>query len=291
MRDGTRRVHGPDILHEDLKGSIAPLGARPSRHWIRGGILAGLMAVGCNPEAGPVSVQLEARGGAGVPEIVVRLNATGSGSSAVGQFDIVDSVGTLEFGGTPLPALVYKAIQVPTSGSRIYQGLAFGDRELVVFWFYCTEGVDTLYVESTFRQPMAFELASGNCDGSVGFSEQTIEVPNVDLDIELASGFTIDGPGVTLDRDGVGVLSTDDQTLEIYLFEVYDCTYCRSPGWWELHVVLYDPETRDASFGIFYLYQDELRYHQVEFYYAFSISQLRDPIGPLTFRDSVWTAP
>lgn len=274
-----------------MKVPIAPLDSRPSPHWIRGGILAGLIAVGCNPEAGPVTVQLEVRGAAGAPESSVRLNATGNGSSVVGQFDIFDSVGMLEFDGTPLPALVYKAVQVPTAGSRIYQGLAFGERELVVFWFYCTEGVDSLYVESTFRQPMAFELASGNCDGSVGFSEQTVEVPNVDLDIELASGFTIEGPGVTLDRDGVGVLSTADQTLEIYLFEVFDCTYCNSPGWWELHVVLYDPEAKDASFGIFYLYQDELKSRQVELYYAFSMSQLRDPLGPLSFRDTVWTAP
>ena len=81
--------------------------------------------------------------------------------------------------------------------------------------------------------------------------------------------------------DGTGALTFGGRTLPLIVFGDVDCsTNCGSPGWYELHSVVWDDAQQRAIFVIVYLILGSM--NDVELAYARSLPDLGDPIGAIT---------
>jgi hypothetical protein len=106
---------------------------------------------------------------------------------------------------------------------------------------------------------------------------------------QLVPGFTIDGPAVHLDGAAPGTVTLGGGTLTLLVFNTVDCTIkCGTPGWTELHSLLWDPSAVRACFGIVYLRQDDLAHVQVA--WSLTLPLLTDPAGNAVL-PATWTTP
>jgi hypothetical protein len=88
------------------------------------------------------------------------------------------------------------------------------------------------------------------------------------------SGYTIDGPDVTLSSGSPGVAQIHGTTYAVAAFEQVDCRLCDDfGGWFEVHALLWDGAR--VCFTIFYLREGE----PILATYALCLSDLSDPIG------------
>ena len=77
-------------------------------------------------------------------------------------------------------------------------------------------------------------------------------------------------------------------TYPLIVFQDVDCTTtCGTPGWYELHSVIWDDAAQKALFTIIYLSTDQ--HAEVELSYSRSLPDLGDPIGDLRL-PATWTA-
>jgi hypothetical protein len=105
-----------------------------------------------------------------------------------------------------------------------------------------------------------------------------VEFPPVDLPaIDLVQGFAMQSPQLSFDGSGAGVMELGSGSYSVYPFNAVDCsTGCGTPGWYELHSVLWDPTTADACFGIYYLFVESPPV-DVQLDYVLCLPTLEDP--------------
>jgi hypothetical protein len=187
-------------------------------------------------------------------------SVTGSGSDLIGDIDISGSQGTIAIGGHKLDTIVYANIPWEEAGRNLYQGVAFSDTDLFVYWFYCSAGSNSLYriyYESTDNYGMAQESASGTCDLKDRASQPSFSLTKRNIGISrLAQGYTITGDDISLSSGQPGTLTYFDTDFTLYPFQDVDCSDCSGGPWWELHSITYDAAGKTACFTILYLYAD-----------------------------------
>ena len=101
----------------------------------------------------------------------------------------------------------------------------------------------------------------------------------------LVGGFTVDGPLVHFDGAAPGSI-TLGAALSFNPFGVVDCSeICGTPGWWELHAVLWDEAALRACFAILYLFTNG---DPMLVTYSLTLPDLSDPAGETELEGS-WT--
>jgi hypothetical protein len=91
-----------------------------------------------------------------------------------------------------------------------------------------------------------------------------------------------------LDGATPGSLQLGSATLEVLPFNTVDCHNCATPGWMELHSLLWDPVQAQVCFAIFYLIANDTAH--VKLAYSLTLPSLTEPAGNLTLA-ATWTTP
>lgn len=186
-------------------------------------------------------------------------SATGSGSGLIGDINISGSEGTIVINDQTLDTIIYASIPWEEAGRHLYQGIAFLDSDLVIYWLYCnsSNSLYTIFYESTDRYAMTQEAASGTCYFQDKSSQPVLLVEGRDVGISrLVSGHTITGDDISLGSGEAGELIYNGTPFVFYPFEEVDCSGCTGGPWWELHSIAYDSAGQAACFTILYLYND-----------------------------------
>jgi hypothetical protein len=203
---------------------------------------------------------------------------TGDGSSFIGALDVVGGSGTVEVNGEVLPLVAYE--RQPFGDWLLFQLLAVASDRWYVLWAYC-QGADLswIYFEGTDGTRLDVEPASGSCLDGPGPTQVAVSFPAIDMPLPpLIDGFTIEGPSVSLAGAEPGWVDLGAKHT-LLAFEEVDCTtQCGSPGWREVHSLLWDEAAARACFGIFYLFDDG---PDVLLTYALTLPDLSDPAGNL----------
>jgi hypothetical protein len=226
----------------------------------------------------PVSLSVPATNGT----LPLAFDATisGIGSVDVGAFQIATDVGTIDVEGTSIPAVAYD--QIPFGSYTLYQTLAIDTDRWVIAWAYCNGGtLESVYVESTNGLAGASESATGTCTATTAaITDAAVQFPASDVPpFALVPGFTVQGADINYDGEHAGAMVLDGSTWDFYPFTTVDCsTGCGTPGWYELHSLLWDPSTERACFGIYYLILNDA--DQVRLDYVICLPDLSDPAGP-----------
>jgi len=220
------------------------------------------------------------------------VSVTGAGKKGIGAIAVKNDVGTIAIAGTTYPVLTYEHQAWPSQGYDLYQGLAVGKDRLFLLWFYC-EGpkLSYIYYEGTDGTKIDYETAAAGstCDQSGAPVSPLVAFPAVEMAVPpLVSTFTVDGPQVSIPPGKPGALTLGPLALEVYPFDVVDCTKdCGTPGWWELHSLLWDPKTSRLCFAIFYLMVGQTG---TQVTYSLTLPDLSDPVGT-TNLTATWSGP
>ncbi|HEY6910909.1 MAG TPA: hypothetical protein VI356_16140 [Myxococcales bacterium] len=183
-------------------------------------------------------------------------NLQGSGSALVGAFRLQDSVGTIEIGGRPLPAVVVAESFFTTEAILLHQIYALSDDAFFMVWTYCSGGaIDTAYLLDSRDGIGRFDSANGTCNDVRRTSATTVRFPGADLPWpRVHTGFEVKGKSVQLHAAAPGAVLYSGAVQAAIPYAVIDCTQCDARGgWYELHSILWDPGSGGVTLGIFYL--------------------------------------
>src|SRR5439155_4137103 len=95
------------------------------------------------------------------------------------------------------------------------------------------------------------------------------------------------GPKVSIPQGKPGTVELG-APMTVLAFNDVDCSTCGTPGWLELHSLLWDPSKQRACFGIFYLREPG---KPVLLEYALTLPDLSDPAGLTKFDATYSVAP
>jgi hypothetical protein len=187
------------------------------------------------------------------------INAATTSAPAGVSISIVSSQGTIAYGGRgPFPVFInQRTDDFPDSNSRLYGGLGVADGAWFPFWLYCT--VDgrlfSIYGEMSDRDTTVWEDVDGTCTDQGVDPLTRVSLPAHTLSpIALTCGFTVNAPGsLDLTSSNVGNMTYMGGAYSVFPFHTVDCRDCDSPGWIEIHSILWNPAQPGAGFGIFYL--------------------------------------
>jgi hypothetical protein len=214
--------------------------------------------------------------------------ATGQGSVDIGAVSIATGAGTVHIGPHDVSAVVYE--RQPFGQWTLYQALAVEPDRLWVLWFYCNQGaLEYVYFEGTDGTPIHYEQASGTCAEQGASSAVHAVLPAIDMpQPSLLAGYTIQGKDIELDGAKPGHVTLGAQSLVVLAFDDVDCTQkCGSPGWREVHTLLWDAAAKRVCFAIIYLFQPG---QPVLIEYSLTVPDLSDPAGQ-TQLDATFTTP
>lgn len=214
------------------------------------------------------------------------ISVTGAGTDRVGAVSIAGAVGTMELGGAVLPVAIYE--QQPFFDYTLYQALAVAPDNWWLLWLYCQNGELTyVYSEATHGPPIDYEVASGRCVESPMPSTAHITFPAVEMPLPpLFPGYAIDGPSIQYDGTAPGTVTLGPTSLAFLPFGEVDCTrVCGTPGWLELHAVLWDQAAMRACSAILYLFEPG---QPLLLTYSLTLPDLTDIAGQ-TQLDATWS--
>jgi hypothetical protein len=189
------------------------------------------------------------------------ISAATTAAPAGTMVSIVSNQGTVAFGGRgPFPAFIYSRIPFASADATLYGGLGVEDGVWFPFWLYCTSDgrLTNIYGEMSDRDDDAFPDVDGTCSDQGVAYPTTISLPAQTLSrVALTCGFTASAPlpdPLELVSSSVGSMSLLGDASSVYPFHTVDCrSGCGSPGWYEIHSIVWNPIQQVAAFGIFYL--------------------------------------
>lgn len=190
------------------------------------------------------------------------INAATTSAPAGVMVSIVASQGMVAYAGLgPFPVFIYdREGGFPNADSVTYSGLGVDDGAWFPFWLYCTSDgrLTAIFGEMSDRDIDVSEFVEGTCTDQGVSAMKTVSLPAHTLSpIALTCGFTASAPAPgTLDLISSSVGSTYllGDLSSIYPFHTVDCRNgCGSPGWYEIHSIIWNPTQQVAAFGIFYL--------------------------------------
>jgi hypothetical protein len=216
------------------------------------------------------------------------LMSTGTANAPLGSVAMTHDVGTVTELAGAAPAFVYMTQQFGMY--TLYQGLGVTASSWDVFWLYCIPtNLTFVYDEGVGGAPLFGVPATGSCQSQAAPHDAMVSLPAFSITTPTPiAGYTVDGPDISIATTGVGTLTLAGRTLPLLVFQDVDCTTtCGSPGWYELHSIIWDEAAQTLLFTIIYLSTDQ--HAQVELTYARSLPDLGDPIGDLRV-PATWTA-
>lgn len=179
---------------------------------------------------------------------------SGEGTQKISNINIQSNWGSIGFNGQTLEALAYQQIPWGGFGLNLYQIVARQGTGIFTAWIYCNDAAQMtdIYYESSSSPQVSYEIANGSCYANQASTAVTATWPMMALKTPTpVRGFTITGAGISLASGGIGKLG--EKLFSPYA--VVDCTQdCGSPGWYELHSIVYDPITTQSCYAIFYLF-------------------------------------
>jgi hypothetical protein len=201
-------------------------------------------------------------------------DASGSAGAPIGAIAMAGDVGTI----TGVGAFAYGTVQF--SGYQLFYGFTVDASHWNVFWLYCMgSGIADVYLEGVDGPPLFFETATGTCTSTQVAATPSVSLPALSLAAPAGvTGYRVAGSDIYVGPDGRGQLVVAGTALPLRVFGTVDCsTRCGSPGWYELHSVVWDDASHRATFVIVYLLQSDPT--SVELAYARSLPDLGDPFG------------
>jgi hypothetical protein len=205
-------------------------------------------------------------------------DAFGVDLSATGQFvsnvDIHSRFGNVRIGGRDVSTLVYERIPWTSYSLVLYQALAVEAHGWTVFWFYCRgSSLEYVYWEITSSPTLGGANLHGTCTPTTS-THATVSWPAVSMTAPTpVTGFYAHGEQIDIWSGASGRVMLDGLVWTVYPYLIVDCTKeCGSPGWYELHALLWDSSYRDAAYGIFYMLPGEK--HRVSLDYTFEVPGL-----------------
>jgi hypothetical protein len=188
------------------------------------------------------------------------INAATTAGAMGTTVSISSNQGTVSFGGRgPFQAFVYSRTPFPAANSIVYTGLGVESGTWYPFFLYCSADgrLTRVYGEMTDRDIAVFDYVDGTCtDQDVAFMPPVSLSANTLSPVALTCGFSVHGPGSSIDLEGsqngsLTFLGTDSIALP---FHAVDCrTGCGTPGWYELHTIVWSQARQAVGFEIIYL--------------------------------------
>lgn len=219
-------------------------------------------------------------------------SVTGRGSTIVGAFTVTHGAGTIELNGATVPLAVYERQPFEAAGYTLYQAIAVEPERLWVLWFYCdvsTNELDGVYYEATDGTPVLFERGTGTCVDTRQTSAVSVHLPAFAFEPPpVIDGYTVSGANVSIAPGVPGAVRLGGTNLTVYAFNTVNCRQdCGTPGWTELHALLWDPDRRRACFGIFYLSESD--HAHVQLAWSITLPELRDLANGVRL-DATWSS-
>jgi hypothetical protein len=176
---------------------------------------------------------------------------------------IVDNVGSVAFEGRgPAPAFIYARLPYPALQRTLFAGLGIDDGAWYPFWLYCSDDgrLTGFNGEMTDRDLAVLYDVEGTCTVSTTMMAVPLDIAAGQLrQVALTCGFSVSSPGgslpaVDLGGSRAGSLAVAATAYTVLPFHGIDCREgCGSPGWYEVHAILWDPARPTVGFGVFYL--------------------------------------
>lgn len=201
------------------------------------------------------------------------IDISGTGTT-ISKVDIRNRFGNVTLGGRPVSALVYKGIPWNSYSLVLYQALAVEAHSWTVFWFYCKgRALTYVYWESTTSSKVNNETMTGSCT-SVSTLHTAVSWPAGSMAAPaVVKGFSVHGTDIEISSAAAGHVVLDNKTWLLYPYAIVDCSKtCGTPGWYELHSILWDGATAETTYGIFYLFTGQT--HRVRLEYTFELPSL-----------------
>jgi hypothetical protein len=175
---------------------------------------------------------------------------------------IVSNQGMVSYAGRgPFQAFLYERIGgFPDANSITYGGLGVEPGTWFPFWLVCSiDGrLTQIQGEMTDRSIAVLADLDGTCtDQGVGAMHPVSLEANVLSPIALSCGFSVHGPtpgSIDLEGSQNGSMTFfGDDSIALPFYTV-DCREsCGTPGWYELHTMVWDQASQVVGFQIVYL--------------------------------------
>ncbi len=197
-------------------------------------------------------------------ELTLPFRYTGLSEPASGyeRADITDNVGTVTASGDARPTLAAQTVDWSSAGYQLIHLYTTDANDLQIAFLYCRGGQTAgVYVEGlTTALSYIPDATPHPCELSAETHSVTARLRPF---VGLPDGFepvrmaTLDGPGLTLDAQGVGRISLGGIDWSLAPFAWVDCpdAMCGLGGWYEIHSLLRGPDGATATV-ILYLMRD-----------------------------------
>ena len=190
-----------------------------------------------------------------VPQISVQ----GSGSDVVGRVAFTDGVGSVDVNCTRLGAAIYQ--RGTYEEGHVYHALAANIERWYPFRFYCKDNgnLDVICYDGTDGTDWTCDWsADGRCLGSGDWIESRVRFPRFDSPWPRPiTGYTIEGPSISLPSDGRGTITVDGVEQQLFAFGNIDCGDCEPTRWHHLHVLTWAPVEEQADLATLVLLDDQ----------------------------------
>jgi hypothetical protein len=181
--------------------------------------------------------------------VTVPMDVDGIGDDFIGAVALEGGVGQIEIGCEHVAAAVY-AMDVSSDWTTL-SVMAVAPERLYPIWLYCSTSDDRLLYAvytGTDGTPFTTELASGHCSSRSSAGERA-HFPAFDVPPPPPfHGYTIDGPELSLTKDGLGSIVVGGVRLLLLPFGDLDCSSGCDSNFRDLHALVWDPNTPRLSF-------------------------------------------
>lgn len=214
------------------------------------------------------------------------LDVEAVGNAAVGKIHLRNSGGTIDVDGRPLSTVAFQSFAWPAYHLDLYEAIALAPDRIYVFWLYCERGFVTFFLmEHTRGNSILGDHVQGSCVNAGTGSSPTLHAPPVDMEWPApVGGVEVSGPTLRLPSGRPGTVVYDGALQAAFPFVRIDCLKCESVGAYELHALLWNPNTRAITIGIFYL-RPALP-ESVSFQYALTLPRMKRTLW--SFFDASW---
>jgi hypothetical protein len=186
---------------------------------------------------------------------VADIAAEGRGTDFVGALRLAHGVGTVELGCETLQVAVYDSF-VSADGIVQVTTLAVKSDRLYALQFECDKArLGSVWYESTDGAANVPEQLSGSCSEVTLPADSRVVFPAIDMPLpRTLNGYTIDGPEISLSREGRGSLSLNGVAHELFVFGDHRCLEnCELDDWSSLEALIWERSSGRLSYGLVYL--------------------------------------
>ncbi|HEY1550827.1 MAG TPA: hypothetical protein VGG28_23520 [Kofleriaceae bacterium] len=176
------------------------------------------------------------------------------------------------------------------SGYQIFGSVVISPDRWAIAYPYCMgDSLVDVYTELVGSGGFVLMPATGSCTESMSPADTVVDLPAFTIPMPAASGdATVSGSEIELDH-GSGQIAIDGAMQPAVVFNTVDCsTTCGSPGWYELHTLVWDAASEAATFVIVYL--EIGTPGSVQLSYGLRLPTLDDPFDNEVL-DATWTEP